>query len=98
MVAKYRVFHFALIYTKGPRIREASPLETRDINAFQQVIHVRHGKGGMDNLVPMPAKLYGLLWTYGRHERPLAPRLFASKASKPICHETARRALLCTSA
>jgi len=97
LVAKYRVF-FALIYATGLRIREASLLETRDINAFQQVIHVRNGKGGKDRLVPMPTKLYALLRTYWKHERPAEPWLFASKAGRPICHETARRALLCASA
>jgi len=97
LVAKYRVF-FALIYATGLRIREASLLETRDINAFQQVIHVRHGKGGKDRLVPLPTKLYALLRIYWKHERPPEPWLFASKAGKPICHETARRALLCASA
>ena len=97
LVAKYRVF-FALIYATGLRIREASLLETRDINAFQQVIHVRHGKGGKDRLVPLPTKLYALLRTYWKHERPPEPWLFVSKAGKPICHETARRALLCASA
>ena len=97
LVAKYRVF-FALIYATGLRIREASLLETRDINAFQQVIHVRNGKGGKDRLVPLPPKLYGLLRIYWKHERPPEPWLFASKAGKPICHETARRALLCASA
>ena len=97
LVAKHRVF-FALIYATGLRIREASLLETRDINAFQQVIHVRNGKGGKDRLVPMPTKLYALLRSYWKHERPPEPWLFASKAGKPICHETARRALLCASA
>ena len=97
LVAKYRVF-FALIYATGLRIREASLLETRDINAFQQVIHVRNGKGGKDRLVPLPLKLYALLRSYWKHERPPEPWLFASKAGKPICHETARRALLCASA
>ncbi len=97
LVAKYRVF-FALIYATGLRIREASLLQTGDINAMAQVIHVRHGKGGRDRLVPLPPKLYGLLRAYYKHERPAAPWLFTSKAGRPVCHETARRALLCASA
>lgn len=95
--AKYRVF-FALIYATGLRIREASLLQTSDINAMQQVIHVRNGKGGKDRLVPMGPKLYGLLRTYYKHERPPEPWLFVSKAGNPICLDTARRALLCASA
>ena len=81
--AKYRMF-FTLIHATGLRITEASLLETSDIDAMQQVIHVRNGKGGKDRLVPMSAKLYGLLR--------------ASKSGKPITLETARRALLCASA
>lgn len=97
LVAKYRVF-FALIYATGLRIREASLLQTTDIDAMQQVIHVRNGKGGKERLAPMHAKLYALLRNYYKHERPPLPWVFTSKAGKPLCHETARRALLCASA
>ena len=95
--AKYRMF-FTLIYATGLRITEASLLETSDIDAMQQVIHVRNGKGGKDRMVPMSAKLYGLLRAYYKHEQPPKPWLFASKSGKPITLETARRALLCASA
>jgi len=95
--AKYRMF-FTLIYATGLRISEASLLETSDIDAMQQVIHVRNGKGGKDRLVPMSGKLYGLLRAYYKHEQPPKPWLFASKSGKPITLETARRALLCASA
>jgi site-specific recombinase XerD len=97
LVAKYRVF-FALIYATGLRIREASLLQTSDIDSMQQVIHVRHGKGGRDRLVPMHSKLYGLLRAYYKHEQPPKPWLFASKSGHPICLDTARRALLCAAA
>jgi len=95
--AKYRMF-FTLIYATGLRIREASLLETRDIDAMQKVIHVRNGKGGKDRMVPMDTKLYGLLRAYYKHAQPAKPWLFASMSGKPICLETARRALLCASA
>ena len=72
--AKYRMF-FTLIYATGLRIREASQLQTQDIDSMQQVIHVRNGKGGKDRLVPMSGKLYGLLRAYYKHERPPAPWL-----------------------
>ena len=95
--AKYRVF-FALIYATGLRIREASLLQTWDIDSMQQVIRVRHQKGGGERLVPMNPKLYGLLRGYYKHERPPKPWLFTARTGRPICHETARRALLCASA
>ena len=75
--AKYRMF-FTLIYATGLRINEACRLETRDIDAMQQVIHVRDGKGGKDRMVPMGGKLYRLLRAYYKHEQPaeaLAVRL-----------------------
>lgn len=95
--AKYRVF-FALIYATGLRIREASLLETSDIDSMQQVIHVRNQKGGGGRLVPMSSKLYGLLRAYYKHERPPKPWLFTTRTGRPVNHETARRALLCASA
>jgi len=95
--AKYRMF-FTLIYATGLRITEASLLETRDIDAMLKVIHVRNGKGGKERMVPMDAKLYGLLRAYYKHEQPPKPWLFASKSGHPICLDTARRALLCAAA
>jgi site-specific recombinase XerD len=95
--AKYRTF-FTLIYATGLRIREASLLETRDIDSMNQVIRVRHAKGGRERLVPLGRPLYSALRAYWAHERPIQPRLFTAKTGQPICHETARRALLCASA
>jgi site-specific recombinase XerD len=95
--AKYRML-FTLIYATGMRINEASLLQTQDINAVQQVIHVRNGKGGRERLVPLDGRLYGRLRAYYKHERPPVPWMFTSKAGGSICAETARRALLCASA
>ena len=95
--AKYRTF-FALIYATGLRIREASQLETQDIEAAHQVIRVRHGKGGRERLVPLNRRLYSALRAYWAHERPTHPWLFTSQTGKPLCHATARMALLKASA
>lgn len=95
--AKYRAF-FTLIYGTGLRIREAALLETGDLDATAQVIRVRHGKGGRERLVPLSRKLVSTLRTYWMHERPTKPWLFTTLAGRPLCHETARRALLCASA
>ena len=95
--AKYRTF-CTLLYATGLRIREAALLETGDIDVMNQVIRVRHGKGGRERLVPLNRRLYATLRTYWAHERPSHPWLFTAKSGKPICHETARRALLCASA
>lgn len=91
--AKYRMF-FTLIYATGLRIREASLLQTGDIDAMQQVIYIRNGKGDRDRMVPLSPRLYEMLRTYYKHERPTKPWLFATRAGHPICHDTARAALL----
>lgn len=94
---KYRTF-FTLIYATGLRIREAILLETRDIDAANQVLRVRHGKGGRERLVPLGRRLYQSLRGYWAHERPTQPWLFTAKTGHPLCGDTARRALLCASA
>jgi site-specific recombinase XerD len=95
--AKYRTFH-TLLYATGLRIREAASLQTDDLDATQHVIHVRHAKGGRERLVPLGRKLVVALRTYWAHERPTKPWLFTSDSGTPLCHDTARRALLCASA
>jgi site-specific recombinase XerD len=94
---KYRTF-FTLIYATGLRIAEARMLETRDIDAEQQVIHVRDGKGSKGRMVPLCPKLLKALRAYYQHERPTKPWLFTSNKGGPLCESTARRALLCACA
>lgn len=97
LVAKYMVF-FALIYATGLRINEARHLETSDIDALRGVIHVRHGKGGGQRMVMLSPKLLEMLRDYWRYDRPTPPLLFSTRNGKPLCAETARRALLCAAA
>lgn len=94
---KYRTF-FTLIYGTGLRISEARMLQIGDIDAEQQVIHVREGKGSKGRMVPLCPKLLKALRTYYQHERPARPWLFTSSKGRPLCEATARRALLCAAA
>jgi len=96
-VAKYSVF-FALIYATGLRISEAIGLETQDIDALRGVIHVRHAKGGGQRLVMLSPVLLEMLRDYWKYERPKPPLLFSTRFGRPLCPDTARRALLCASA
>jgi integrase/recombinase XerD len=96
-VAKYRVF-FGLIYATGLRISEAAALEVHDIDRVGGVIRVRHGKGGRERLVMMSPRLHQTLREHWWNEGPADPWLFATDRGTPLCHETARRALLCASA
>jgi len=95
--AKYRAF-FTLIYATGLRIREAASLVTRDLDVQSQVIRIQHGKGGKPRLVPLSRRLVQILRTYWSHERPTPPWLFATAKDRPLCHATARMALLKASA
>ena len=89
---KYRVF-FTTLYATGLRLREASHLETRDIDAARGVIHVRQGKGNRERLVMLSPRLLAILRAYWKQERPAEPYLFPTKAGKPLDPDFARRVL-----
>lgn len=89
---KYRVF-FTLVYATGLRINEACRLETGDLDAARQVIHIRHGKGGRERLVMLPETLLSLLRAYWKEVRPAAPYLFTAQTGRPLAAAVARRAL-----
>jgi site-specific recombinase XerD len=90
---KYRVF-FTTVYGTGLRVREASRLQTRDIDTARGVIHVRHGKRGKERFVMLSPRLLKILRAYWALERPMAPWLFESnRAGRPLSPDTARKAL-----
>ena len=89
---KYRVF-FTTLYATGLRLREASHLETGDIDAARGVIHVRQGKGNRERLVMLSPRLLVILRAYWKQERPQKPYLFPTKAGKPLDPDFARRVL-----
>jgi integrase/recombinase XerD len=89
---KYRVF-FTTLYATGLRLREASYLETGDIDAARGVIHVRQGKGNRERLVMLSPRLLAILRAYWKQERPEKPYLFPTKAGKPLDPDFARRVL-----
>jgi integrase/recombinase XerD len=53
-VPAYRVC-LTLIYGCGLRLLEATQLRVTDIDGARGLVHVHHGKGGMDRMVPVPA-------------------------------------------
>lgn len=65
-----------VMYATGLRIAEACALETRDIDASRHVIHVRHGKGRRQRLVPLSPRLLAVLRRYWKRQRPTPPILF----------------------
>jgi len=68
----------------GLRLGETLALEVGDIDANQQQVHIRRGKGHKDRLVPLPdLACQGLraLWRKHRHPRLLFPNARGSMAT-----------------
>jgi len=84
---------FTTVYATGLRISEACALETGDIDAARELIHVRHGKGDKERLVMLSPRLLTILRAYWRQERPTAPYLFTGRAGRALNPEVARDAL-----
>ena len=68
---RYRVF-LLTTYSLGLRLSEALALQVGDIDGGRNQVHVRHGKGCKDRLVPLPdftCRALRSLWS--RHRNPL---------------------------
>lgn len=72
---RYRVF-LLTTYSMGLRLGETLSLEVGDIDGACRQVHIRHGKGHKDRLVPLPDRTYHALqslWRQHRHPRLLFP-------------------------
>jgi len=72
---RYRVF-LLVTYSMGLRLAETLSLQVGDIDAERKLIHIRHGKGHKDRLIPMPdltLKALRALWAKHRHPTFLFP-------------------------
>jgi integrase/recombinase XerD len=77
---RYRVFLLAT-YSMGLRLEEALSLQVGDIDAARKRVHIRHGKGHKDRLIPLPdLTLQGLrtLWCKHRHPQLIFPNATGS--------------------
>lgn len=77
---RYRVF-LLVTYSMGLRLEEALSLQVRDIDAGRRLVHIRHGKGAKDRMVPLPdltLRALRTLWTKHRHPKLLFPNLTGS--------------------
>jgi integrase/recombinase XerD len=64
------------IYSCGLRLQEGTHLRVTDIDSSRMLIHVRHGKGGIDRYVPLPQRTLELLrqyWVTHRNPRLIFP-------------------------
>lgn len=67
----YRVFYFT-VYSLGLRLGEGLRLETGDIDATRQRVHIRAAKGNKDRFVPLPEATLALLRRFwGEHRHPV---------------------------
>jgi integrase/recombinase XerD len=80
------------IYSCGLRLQEGTHLRVTDIDSSRMLIHVRHGKGGIDRYVPLPQRTLELLrqyWVTHRNPRLIFPapgrgRIHAPTTTKRI--------------
>lgn len=60
---------FSLVYSCGLRLSEAINLQIGDIDGIRKFIHVHHGKGAKDRLVPLPDTTLLTLRSYWKIHR-----------------------------
>jgi site-specific recombinase XerD len=85
-----------LVYSAGLRSAEAVGLDLGDVDFEQELVHVRHGKGGKDRVIPLGEE--AALWVarYLHDARPALARgandaLFVSATGKRLDTSTLRR-------
>jgi site-specific recombinase XerD len=87
-------------YACGLRLKELLGLQVGDIDSARLVLHIRHGKGQKERLVPLSPRLLQVLRAYWREYRPATWLFPGAKATvaltdgavQRICKRTARRA------
>jgi site-specific recombinase XerD len=85
-----------LVYSAGLRSAEAVALDLGDVDFEQELVHVRHGKGGKDRVIPLGEEAAYWLARYLRASRPELARgannaLFLSATGKRLDTSTLRR-------
>jgi len=85
-----------LVYSAGLRSAEAVGLDLADVDFEQELVHVRHGKGGKDRVVPLGEEAAQWVAHYLHDARPGLARgandaLFLSATGKRLDTSTLRR-------
>jgi site-specific recombinase XerD len=78
-------------YGCGLRLSELIHLQVGDIDSGRMVIHVRHGKGGKDRLVPLSRRLLEELRAYWRRYRPATWLFPGERPEQPISGSNMQR-------
>jgi len=89
---------FELVYSAGLRSAEAVGLDLGDVDFEQEHVHVRHGKGGKDRVVPLGEEAGHWVARYLREARPRLAHgaenaLFLSVRGRRLDTSTLRRQL-----
>lgn len=87
------------IYACGLRIQEGVHLQVQDIEAAQEILHIRNGKGDKERNIPLPPKILELLrkyWKVHRNPKWLFPSRWAAsyrldQASQPMTVRAVQR-------
>ncbi len=87
---------FELVYSAGLRSAETVGLDLADVDFEREVVHVRHGKGGKERMVPLGEEASAWLARYLRTARPRLARggeeaLFLSARGRRLDTSTLRR-------
>ena len=85
-----------LVYSAGLRSAEAVALDLADVDFEQELVHVRHGKGAKDRVVPLGEEAATLIARYLHTARPALARgaenaLFLSARGRRLDTSTLRR-------
>jgi site-specific recombinase XerD len=85
-----------LVYSAGLRSAEAVGLDLGDVDFEQELVHVRHGKGDKDRVIPLGEEAAHWLARYLRDARPALARgandaLFLSATGRRLDTSTLRR-------
>jgi site-specific recombinase XerD len=78
-------------YGCGLRLSELVHLRVGDIDSGRMVIHVRHGKGAKDRLVPLSRRLLEELRAYWRRYRPVTWLFPGERPGQPISGSNMQR-------
>src|SRR5262249_30363083 len=85
-----------IVYSAGLRSAEAIGLDLGDVDFEQELVHVRHGKGAKDRVVPLGEEAAAWVARYLRDARPVLARgandaLFLSATGRRLDTSTLRR-------
>ena len=89
---KHRAF-LSTLYACGMRFTEAAHLKIHDIDSSRMQVHITHGKGAKERLVPLSPRLLTTLRDYWKEYRP-TDLLFPGKSASQTCADrTIQRAI-----